>query len=99
MMRQNFDLDRSVVWPGSAKVSVDASRDALAVSDAVDDQAWAEDTVAARKHARRRSHQAFGIGHDQSPRADLHTIFRGQKIEPRGLADGKDHGVALDDLL
>src|SRR5208282_5039600 len=79
-----------------AEVFVDSDRGAFAIAYAVDNQAWAEDAIAAGEDSSSRSHQRFWIDGDQAAGREFDLIFEREEVEARGLADGHDDGVALD---
>ena len=79
-----------------AEVFIDSDRRALAVADAINDQAWAEDAIAAGEDSGGRSHQRLRIDGDQAARRQLNLVFWREEVETRRLPDRHDDGVALD---
>src|SRR6266567_7549864 len=80
----------------AAKKFVNPYGRALAIADAVNNEAGTEYTVSAGKNAGSRRHQGLRINRDQAARGKLNLVFRREKVETRGLADRHNDGVALD---
>ena len=95
MPLQYFDLDDGLGMFVLAEVFVDSDRGAFAIAHTINNQARAEDAIAAGKDALRGGHQCLCIDGNQSAAGNLHAVFRLEEIEPGRLANGHDDGVAL----
>src|SRR5579872_1915649 len=79
-----------------AKIFIDSDSRTFAVTYAVDNQARSENAIATSEDPGRRSHKCLRIDRDQATWRKFHFVFRREEVEARGLADGHDDGVALD---
>src|ERR1700756_5853833 len=96
MAPKHFDFDDGLGMFSAAQKFVDAHRGALAVADAINNEAWTEHAVSTGEDAGGGGHQGLRIHRDQPAGREFHLIFAREEVEARRLPDRHDDGVALD---
>src|SRR5579871_113237 len=79
----------------ASQIFVNADCSTFAVTDAIDNEARTEHTIAPGKNSRRGGHQCLWIDCDQAARRKFHLVFGGKEVETWRMTDRHDDRVAL----